>query len=204
MVDLTGKTVIYGGSFDPPHMGHQMAVLYLLEALNAKSVWLVPTYTHPFGKKPLTFTHRLQMCTLLAAPFAERAEVCSAEEHLRGDGRTFDLLNYLQEQHAERNFALAIGADILSETHAWHRWDDICAMMEVAVIGRHGVPILGTASLVSAEFNIQLPAISSSEIRRRLGAGESIETMVPQTVVRYIHNNSLYASSAPKTPTAHQ
>ena len=75
---LHGHTAIYGGSFDPPHMGHQLACLYVLEALAAEAVWLMPCFVHPFGKALSSFEHRFAMCEKLARPLP-RVTVSAAE-----------------------------------------------------------------------------------------------------------------------------
>lgn len=192
MVDLTGRTVIYGGSFDPPHMGHQMAVMYLLEALNADRVWLVPTYRHPLGKQPLPFPQRRKMCALMAAAFGDRVVVSDVEAQLGGAGRTFDLVHYLQSTHPELSFALAVGADILEETQAWHRWDDICAMLPVVVLGRRGYADASAAESRIHMLAIELPEVSSSSIRDLVAAGGPPGGLLPRAVLNHIENNGLY------------
>jgi nicotinate-nucleotide adenylyltransferase len=81
--------------------------------------------------------------------------------------------------------ALAIGTDILAETAAWHRWADIEAMARVVVVGRAGY---GPAD---GEI-VELPAVSSSEIRERVARGESIDGLVPAAVADYIAEHGLY------------
>src|SRR6185312_8204226 len=120
MMSLKGFTVIYGGSFDPPHLSHQMTCLYLLEGLEADAVWIVPSHTHPFGKALSPFETRLTMCQWLAEPFAGRAQVLTVERDIGGAGRTYDTLVHLQAKHPDRKFALAIGADIVADTPKWH------------------------------------------------------------------------------------
>src|SRR5207247_5992811 len=105
----------YGGSFNPPHMGHQMAVLYLLQALNAEAVWIVPANVHPFGKVLASFEHRVAMCRVLAAPFGERVEVSTVESEPTSTGKNYDTLVQLKQAHAARRFALAVGSDVLAE-----------------------------------------------------------------------------------------
>ena len=187
MNSLVGHTVVYGGSFNPPHMAHQMACLYLLEGLGAHAVWLVPAHVHPFGKRLADFEHRLAMCRLLAAPFAERVVVSDVERALGGAGRTYDTLVHLIAAHPQGRFALAVGADILGEAHSWYRWDDIERLVPLAVIGRAGYRGRGRAVL-------DLPRVSSSDIRRRVARGESLDGLVPCSVAEYVAAHGLYRS----------
>src|SRR5688572_20849117 len=111
-MSLEGRTVLYGGSFNPPHMGHQMACLYLLEARSAEAVWLLPAFAHPFGKELAPFAERLEMCRLLAAPFGGRVVTSDIEQRV-ADGRTYVTLTRLLQEQPDRRFVLAVGADIL-------------------------------------------------------------------------------------------
>ena len=181
---LHGHTVVYGGSFDPPHVCHQMSCLYLLEALGAAEVWLIPSFSHPFGKALIDFDTRLAMCELLVAPLAPRLRVSPVERDLGGAGRTFDTLQHLRSCHPERRFALAVGSDIVGDTHRWYRWADIQAMVPVVVVGRAGYP--------HPESPVELPGVASSELRLKAQRGESLAGLVPDSVAQYITAHRLY------------
>lgn len=185
---LAGQTVIYGGSFNPPHMGHQMACLALLEGLGAESVWLVPAFTHPFGKTLVPFEHRAAMCRLMAAAFGARVHVSCAERDLGGLGRTYDLVSALMAAHPERRFILAIGADIVAETARWHKWDALMQMISVVVLGRGGYK--------AQAHTFDLPNIASRELRAKLQHHEAVTGQMPCSVEAYIKAHNLY--SAPK------
>lgn len=183
-MSLAETTVIYGGSFNPPHMGHQMACLYLLEALGAESVWVVPARRHPFGKSLSDFDHRVTMCGILARPFEGRVEVSRVEEDAGLSGRTYDTLVHLTAKHADRRMAFAVGSDILSETQKWYRWPDIEALVPVVVIRRSGYR--GEGGLLA------IPEVSSSDIRRRVAEAATIDGLVPLGVADYIAKHGLY------------
>ena len=180
---LTGHTVVFGGSFNPPHMGHQMACLYLLQALQAEAIWMVPVCHHPFGKPLAPYRLRHRMCELLAAPFAGRVVVCDVEM-TAGTVHTFDTLTYLLQRHPTRCFALAVGADILVERDAWYRWKDIEAMVPITVLGRTGFG--------DAEMGLNLPQVASRELRARVAAGHSLLGLVPAAVAQFVREHGLY------------
>ena len=182
---LDGHTVIYGGSFNPPHLGHQMSCLYLLEAMGAEAVWLVPAVNHPFGKELADFGARVDMCELIAAPFAGRVRVSHIEAEPGMSGRTYDTLVGLKQAHPTLSFVLAIGSDILPETPEWYRWSELEAMVPVVVIARPGSPS-------SRATPVEMPAVSSADLRRRLLAGDGIEGLVPASVAEYIRRQDLY------------
>lgn len=178
--------MVYGGSFNPPHVGHQMTLLYLLHALDASRVMVVPSWTHPFGKDLASFDERVAMCELMAEPFGARVIVSRVEDELGGDGRTYDLLVHLRATMPHENFALSVGADILGETDRWYRWEDIVAMLPVVVLGRVGYPD-------PRALSVALPEVSSTKIRELRRAGASIRGLVPTSVARRIERRGLYA-----------
>jgi len=186
---LAGHTVIYGGSFNPPHLGHQMGCLYLLEGLGAEVVWLMPVFAHPFGKAVESFGHRAAMCRLLASPFGERVVVSEIERELGGQSRTYDTLVHLCAAHPARRFALAIGADNLDELPRWHRFAELEALLPIVVVGRSGYANAGLAA-------IDLPAVASRELRARVARGESLLGLVPETVADYVAKNRLFRDGA--------
>jgi nicotinate-nucleotide adenylyltransferase len=163
--------VLYGGSFDPPHLGHQMACLYWLEGCGAEQIWLIPSATHPFGKPLSAFPRRQAMCQAMAEVFGGRVQVQSIEAELGGAGRTFDTVAALQQAHPGRQFALGLGTDLRAEVGGWHRWEELQARLPVSWVGR------GSAADPQVPFG--LPNISSRGLRARLAAGKSIVGLVP-------------------------
>jgi nicotinate-nucleotide adenylyltransferase len=179
------EIALLGGSFNPPHVAHVMAAWWALATQPVREVWLLPSYRHPFGKPLVPFEDRVRMCELAVAAI-RGAHVCTAEQELRDDplcGRTARTLEHLVAHHPDRRFALVVGADILAETASWYRWDRVQALARIVVVGREGYP--GGAEP-------RLPAISSTEVRRRLAAGEEVGGLVPRAVVEYAARRGLY------------
>ena len=185
---LRGHTLIYGGSFNPPHMGHQLACLYGLEALGADALWVVPVYQHPFGKDLVDFEHRVKMCELMTAPLGPRASVKSIEQELESPVRTFELFTALKQKYPEKSFAMLMGADLLAERESWSRFEDLKQLVKIVVVGRGGFEVGDQGAC----FEVELPEISSRDIRQRLAAGDSIEGLVPATIQDYLLRSALY------------
>ena len=175
---------IFGGSFNPPHLGHQALCLMLLECGEVDELWMVPTYRHVFSKKLAPYEDRVAMCERCVAPLGGRAKVSRVEEELGGDqSRMLDTLRELGRRHSQHHFRLAIGADILLETDRWHRWEDVARLAPPLVFERRGYE----GGMLPAP-----PEISSTEIRDRLGRGESALPLVPKSVMDYIAERGLY------------
>jgi nicotinate-nucleotide adenylyltransferase len=188
-----GNTVaLFGGSFNPPHVGHQMVALYVLETQLVDELWLVPASAHPFGKELASFADRAAMCDLAAAALGARVKVSRVEEELaaRPDfvaSRTLDTIEELARRAPATRWRLVIGADILDETHKWWRWDDVARIADPIVVARGGFALPGGAGIV-------MPDVSSSRVRELLEQrrDEDLERLLPRSVLRYIDDHSLY------------
>lgn len=186
------RVALFGGSFNPPHVAHQLVALYILETQDVDELWFVPTYAHPFGKQLAPYADRIAMCELAVAA-VPRARVSRAEEELAQRpgfvaSRTLDLVEYLAGQGHE--LRLVVGTDILGEAHKWHRWSDVIAKAPLIVVGRAGHPT-GTAT------DVTMPEISSTRIRELLAAGEpsdndELRGLLPRGVLGYIAGHRLY------------
>jgi nicotinate-nucleotide adenylyltransferase len=189
------KIALFGGSFDPPHLAHQLACLLLLEGEGFEQVWLLPTCRHAFGKPLSPFEHRAAMCALTARPFGGRVVVCEVERDLVGavPNRTFDTLTRLEAQAPEAEFAIVVGSDLLPELPHWWRYDELRSRAVFLVLPRPGHPVGADAPRAAA---FDLPDLSSTELRRRAVAGESLRGLVPGSVADYIAAHGLYAPGA--------
>jgi nicotinate-nucleotide adenylyltransferase len=186
---MSGPTIaLFGGSFDPPHLAHQMACLSALALIPADQVWLLPTARHAFGKALRPFDDRVAMCAAAAGPFGGAVEVSRIEEEIaarEADPRTYHTLLALRARRPDARFRLLIGEDILAERDRWHRWDDVAALAPPFVVGR-----LGHAG--DPSVRVRLPPISSTEIRAALARGEDVSALVPRAVLDYIAGRGLY------------
>src|SRR5262245_52962833 len=95
---------LFGGSFNPPHVAHQLVALYVLETQPVDAVWIAPTFRHAFGKELASFADRVAMCRLAMAPLGERVVISEAEAELAArpgfvSSRTLHLVEMLRAQH---------------------------------------------------------------------------------------------------------
>ncbi len=182
-MNISKEIALYGGAFDPPHLGHQFTLLYLLSCANYDEIWILPAYNHPFGKKMAPFELRYQMCQLLAAPLSAKIQVSRVEAEPVCDGRTYNTVRYLQKVYPNYRFSFVLGADNLAQSHKWYKWDELSQLVDFIVIGRGIVPQYET---------ITLPDISSTLVRSLLAEGKEPTTMVPQNILQFIKEHNLY------------
>jgi len=184
------KIAFLGGSFNPPHLAHQLACMVLLEAEGFEQVWLVPCYRHAFSKQLLDFQHRLRMCRLLARPFGGRVRVSEVERRAlyRGLNRTRHTLEYLSRRHRQHQFWLVVGSDLLSELPSWQDFDLLREKFPLLVLRRSGYPATGPFRCTALE----LPAVSSTRVRQELAEKGDCPGLIPRSVAAYIQHHGLY------------
>jgi nicotinate-nucleotide adenylyltransferase len=186
------RIALFGGSFNPPHLGHELAALYVLETAGVDELWLIPCFQHPFDKALEPFEDRLAMCRLAAGALGPRARVTDIERELGDESRTLRTVRALQARHPEHQFALVIGADLVAETASWYGAEELRAAVSFIVVGRAGHDA-GTGSRALVE----MPAVSSTEIRRALDDGEPVTGLVSRAVLEYIHARGLFGARRP-------
>ena len=181
-------TVLYGGSFDPPHCAHVMVVSYLLTCTDATDVWVIPCFEHALGKKhPVPFDARMAMCKLAFAPFGSAVSVIDVEARLPKPSYSVDTVRHLVATHPERTFRFAVGSDIVNERHLWKDFDDIVKLAPLVVLARQGVPF------ESPPLTPLFPDVSATAIRNDLVHGRDVSDRVPRDVLALIQRNGWYA-----------
>lgn len=176
------RVALLGGSFNPPHVGHLMAALYVRECCGDDEVWLVPTFQHPFGKETVGYDHRVAMCEAAARDCGAWLKVSRAESELGGEGRTIDLLEHLLPRHPGTRFRLVIGSDIVTDLPKWKAWDRIQQLVDVTVLYRAGYPASGTVGP-------PLAMVSSTQLREKLDP-----ELVPRAVLAYARQHRLFGT----------
>jgi nicotinate-nucleotide adenylyltransferase len=179
------RVAVYGGSFNPPHVAHQLAITWVLATARPRvdELWMVPTFKHPFDKQLAPYADRVRMCELAAAPFGGQVKLSRIEEELGGESYTLRTVKALRERHPGVDFALVIGADLVAERERWHGWPELKELVPFIVVGRQGSPSAG---------GIELPGVSSTIVRERVARGEAIDALVAADVAEYIAARGLY------------
>ena len=172
------QIAVYGGSFNPPHVGHAMVAGWLLWTERAEEVWLLPCAEHAFDKALAPFERRRAMCEALARAVGPSVRVEPIEESLPQPSYTWNTLEALAARHPEHRFRLVVGADALEVTHLWHRWEDIVERYEPLVVGRGAYPPVPGAPT--------FPELSSTDIRDALSRGDAVDHLVPAGVAAHL------------------
>ena len=190
------KVGLWGGTFDPPHVGHQLVASDAAETLGLDLVLWVPAATQPFkAGLPLTAaSHRMAMVQRAVAGDA-RFAADEVEIARGGLSFTIDTLRALHERQPGTDWVLLVGADAFRGFARWRSPDVIAGMATVAVLTREGAGA-DAAALATVPGAIQLPVrrvdVSSTEVRARVRAGRSLRGFVTEPVAAYIAEHGLY------------
>jgi len=185
---------LYGGSFDPVHLGHLLVAQAAREELKLDRVFFIPAAQSPFKPeaKPTPATVRLQMLRLALAGNSH-SEVDEQEVKRGGVSYTIDTVRDYSRRFPAAKLFYLIGADHVAQLPKWREADELAGLLEFLIIPRPGEPKAQVPAPFRGQFLGGVPlGVSSSQVRGRIKAGSSIDHMVPSAVVEAIRNNHLY------------
>ena len=190
---------VLGGTFDPIHCGHIAAAEAAQAALGLDTIVLVPSFIPPHRPDPVgaTSEQRFAMATLAAAGMPGWS-VSRVELDRQGASYTYDTLITIRKQAGGTQIFFILGADAFAEIATWSRYPAVLDLAHFVVVSRPGITLDSLRERVSFDerqvtlIEANTPDISSTDIRRRLRAGESLSGLVPDTVAAYIHEHRLY------------
>ena len=207
------KIGVYGGTFNPPHLGHLTAARSVFELLNLDLLLLIPAGLPPHKELPAgspTAVQRLEMTRLAGEQLGLGDKVRTLDIELERGGRSFtsDTLAQLREQYPDSELWLLMGTDMFLTLQTWHEPEKILSLAGVAAFGRTEED---TEELFSAQrdylyrtypqariFTLTLPGVidvSSTELREKLAKGRGANLLAP-AVYGYILREGLYNTNA--------
>jgi nicotinate-nucleotide adenylyltransferase len=196
---------VFGGTFDPVHMGHLVLAEQCREQAGLDQVWFVPAARPPHKPEHhLTpFERRAEMLRLAVAGHPA-FRVNEIENERAGPSYTVETLEELHRRHPEAELHLILGSDCLPDMPTWYESSRLPRLATLLLIHRPGAPIPDEAGLRAAlglaagdplpfrVVEVPLQEISSRDLRRRVAEGRSIRYLVPRAVEQYIAEKSLY------------
>ena len=201
MTEAAGRMRIglLGGAFDPIHRGHLALARAALELENLDQVLFVVA-AEPLHKRPeASATDRLAMVSAALEKEPGMAS-CDVEFGMQGPVYTVDAVQMLRRQLPNAEFVLILGGDAAVSFPFWYGSERLASMLRLACFPRGGEDLfpplrdecgVGEATLFAC-YSVKLPAISSSQIRERLRAGEAASHLLPPAVAAFIRAKGLY------------
>ncbi len=190
------KIGIFGGSFDPIHVGHAIIAQHIMGSGMVDRLWFMVSPVNPLkaGKeRQVADVDRLRMVEMVSRPM-QGVETSALEFTMPKPSYTIDTLNALQAKFPDDDFYLVIGADNWTVFDKWRNREEIVEKYHVLIYPRLGYEVVIPDELKSRVALVDAPIIelSSTVIRERLAQGLSVRYYVPDEVLRYIEAKQLY------------
>ncbi len=187
---------VFGGTFDPPHVGHLIAASDALEMLALDEVWFVPAHSSPFKVDDPGTDPELR-CRMVERAIAgdPRFRVSRVEVDRPPPSYSVDTLRLLRREEPDAEYTLLLGVDQWAAFAYWKEPREIARMARIAVLTRDGWDPTGMESGVEVPWTV-VPVtridVSASGVRERVMTGRSIRHLVPDAVRQFIESKDLY------------
>jgi nicotinate-nucleotide adenylyltransferase len=193
MTNKRPRIGVMGGTFDPIHNGHLVAASEVADAFALDEVIFVPT-GEPWHKNPVMSAEHRYLMTVIATAANPRFTVSRIEIDRPGTTYTVDTLTQIAKDHPGADLFFISGADAIAQILAWKDLDKLWPLATFIAVTRPGhklqLPEVPEASMSLLE--VPALAISSSDVRDRIGDGKPVWYLVPDGVVQYIGKHKLY------------
>lgn len=186
---------LFGGRFDPPHLGHLRVAQEALERLELDAVWFVPAQTPPHKPAQASAEDRFVM-TVLATLTTPAFFVSRAELRRPGPSFTIDTVSSVQAQHPGAALYFITGVDAYADIASWHRAPELVETVTMVAVSRPGYSLAALPAAYREKVTLLERVdieLSSTEVRRRLREGRSVRFLVPDPVENYLGKYHLYA-----------
>ncbi len=182
---------VYGGAFDPPHLGHLVAASDACDALALDRLLWIPSAVHPL--KPVRTAPRVRLEMVRAAIQGDpRFQADDLELRRTGPSYTVDTLRALRAREPGAELFFLTGADNLADLPRWREPEEIARLATLAVVSREGEALPPEPAYPAVAVAVTRVDVSSTEVRRRVAAGRSIRYLVPEAVRAVIERERLY------------
>lgn len=186
---------IFGGSFDPPHLGHTMLGLSFLALEAIDELWIIPCNDHALKESVSPFHDRMAMCKLAFAHL-ERTQVLDLEHHLPAPNYTINTIQAIMAQRPDLRLSFGLGSDLLPGFERWHKASSLALLAQFVIFEREHYPCdLLPPLLKQARVHqgFALPDTNSTMLRENLRIRpEQLCSLIDKSVQAYIKAQGLY------------
>lgn len=214
---MISRLGVFGGMFDPVHLGHINAALYAQELLRLDRIKLVPcNQPNHRSEAHAAAAHRVQMLKLAVADYPG-IEVDSIEIQRGGVSYAVETLEQFRQSRVAEHLVFVLGIDAFNTLNRWHKWESLLDICDLLVLPRDNVAVDGEVSQAvqletrrveqpqqifdSVAGNIYIDQqfhfdSSSTQVRSSIEGNADLEDLLDTTVINYIHENQLYDARA--------
>lgn len=190
---------VFGGTFDPIHVGHMVAAVNARHALGLDRVLLVVANVpwQKVGSRTITPAEDRYALVAAAARGVPGIEASRIEIDRGGLSYTADTLADLAAANPGAELHLIVGTDVAGELHTWERVEEVRRLATLVVVNRPGARLPDLAGAGWRVRTVEIPNldISSTDLRARAADGRPLDFLVPDAVIRCIRERGLYAGS---------
>lgn len=199
------NTAVFGGSFNPIHLGHIGLIKQIDRRLGFDKIILIPSAVPPHkpSDEMAQPKHRIEMCRLAAEQIGEKCEVDTIEILSGGVNYSVNTLKALKNRYPDDCLWFVMGSDMLLTLDEWYEYKQVLSLASIAAASRNERDkklILSKADEFEKQlpycnirvFDIDIKDISSTAIRQKIKNGEDVFDLLPNGVYEYIKTNRLY------------
>lgn len=185
------KIGIFGGSFNPIHIGHLITIEEVKQKLKLDKVLFIPTYKPPHKNPQVSYEHRRNMVAL-AIKYNPSFELCEIEKELGGISWTIETLKALHKHYQNDKLYLILGSDQYCLLNTWKQPQDLVKYAKLVIMPRPDVVGRMRKSKNTIIVNVSQISIASKNLRNDIKHGKSIRYKVVDKVYDYIKKHKLY------------
>jgi nicotinate-nucleotide adenylyltransferase len=187
---------LFGGTFDPPHVGHLVTAVNVMHALHLDQVILMVANV-PWQKEgSRVITPAQDRLAMVAAAVAGVPGLVAGDTEIQmgGPSYTVETLRRLRDVHADASFFTIVGDDAAAGLPTWERFQELTELTHLVVVDRPGSPVELSAAVNWIRVEVPHLDVSSTDLRSRFTDGRPLDYLITQQVLDVIQERSLYSS----------
>jgi len=189
--DAPERIGILGGTFDPVHVGHLMDASAARYQLSLDRV-IVVVARDPWQKRDRVIAPAALRYEMVVAALDGVTGIEASRIEMERDGPTYTIDTVQELTAPGRELFLVMGSDVAAGLPSWHRVDELRDLVTLAIVDRSETPCTSPPGWKVARVSAPRLDLSSTDLRRRVAAGEPIEFLVPTAAARILHAHDLY------------
>lgn len=187
---------LFGGTFDPPHVGHLVTAVNVMHALHLDQVILMVANV-PWQKEgSRVITPAQDRLAMVAAAVVGVPGLVAGDTEIQmgGPSYTVETLRRLSDVHADASFFTIVGDDAAAGLPTWERFHELTELTQLVVVDRPGSPVELSAAINWIRVEVPHLDVSSTDLRSRFTDGRPLDYLITQQVLDVIQERSLYSS----------
>lgn len=185
---------VFGGTFDPPHVGHLVTAINVAHELDLDPVILMVANV-PWQKLGTrSITPARDRLAMVRAAVADVPRLVAGDHEIRAGGNSFtaDTLLTLTLEHPGAELFIVLGDDAAAGIHTWERADEVIVRARLVVVDRPGQPVALDPAINWLRVEVPRLEVSSTDLRSRWTDGRPLEYLVPEDVLDVVSERGLY------------